>query len=511
MACIARILLSLVLLLASAVSAAPSFQIHVGAQALDKAVDGRLLVFVVGPNRPLERGESPGSWDFCAEPMPIYATTVKQVRSGDDVTIGESGDSYLIKLSDLPEGTYSAMAVLDWQNLASDWDMEPGNLSSSVVSFAVKNGTSGVVNLTLDRIVKNHSADSKLIDIVEVRSKLLSEFQHRDVYLRAGVVKPLGFDPAKSYAAVYEVPGFGGRHFDAAGVARRRQQLSKRSPSPQRLLAEKTFYVVLDPESPNGHTLFADSDVNGPWGNALTEELIPELERRYPLVADERHRIITGHSSGGWATCWLATQYPQVFGGAWPSSPDPIDFRRFELVDIYADKSFYERDGKDIPSTRDLSNKVTITVRDEATREEIFAAGNASGQQWDSWQAVWGSNAGNFRSKPLWNPTTGEIDRAEVEHYKKYDLSLLLRNDPEKYAPLWRERIRLVVGDMDDYYLNEAVVLLRDELAKLPPTGNANTNKGYIKIVPGASHGSVYGSEEMKHFDAEMLEFLETK
>ncbi len=488
--------------------AAPSFVINVGAKALEKPVDGRVFVFIVGPNRPLERGESPGNWDFCAEPMPVYAKNVSQIMSNDLVTIDGSSDFYLTKLSELAVGTYSAMAVLDWHDQASGWDMEPGNVSSKIVSFKVDGKSDTQVKLSLTHIVREKKTDVTRFEIVDIQSKLLSDFQGRKVHLRAGVVKPINYDEKKQYAAIYEVPGFGGRHTDAGGVARRRSGLASRKDSPEKSLAEQTLYIVLDPESPNGHTLFADSDVNGPYGKALTEELIPELEKRYPLIADAKHRIITGHSSGGWATCWLATRYPEVFGGAWPSSPDPVDFRRFELVDIYSDKSFYDRDGKEMPSTRDTENNITITLRQEATREEVFAPNNASGQQWDSWQAVWGSNAGNFRPKSLWDPMTGEIDRAEAEHYKKYDLSLLLRNEPAKYAPIWRERIRLVVGDMDDYYLNEAVVMLKDELAKLPATGDLKSNKGYIKIIPGKTHGSVYDTPEMRGFDKEMLEFL---
>lgn len=491
----------------SSARAAPSFEVEVGANMLSEPVDGRLIVFIVGPNRPLQRGESPGTWDFCAEPMPLYATTVKRIKPGEAVVIDEMADWYLSRLSELTPGNYSAMAVLDWQSKASGWDMEPGNLSSTVLSFRVTAKQNQKIHLVLDNVVRDPKVDPKLVEIVDIKSKLLSDFHGREVHLRAGVVKPFSFDAAKQYAAIYEVPGFGGRHFDAEGVAKQRASRRGRSAT-ARELAERTFHIVLDPESPNGHTLFADSDVNGPYGKALTEELIPEIEKLYPLVAEAGHRIITGHSSGGWSTCWLATQYPDVFGGAWPSSPDPVDFRRFELIDIYDGRSFYERDGKDIPSTRDTDNKVTITVRQEATREEIFAKHNASGQQWDSWQAVWGSLGEHFRPKSLWDPITGEIDRFEAEHYKKYDLSLLLRNDPAKYAPIWRERIRLVVGDMDDYYLNEAVTLLKEELEKLPPTGDAKSNKGYIKIVPGKTHGSVYGTPEMKNFDAEMLEFL---
>lgn len=497
--------------LAVSLSAGPSFLIDVGDAVVDQPVDGRLVVYVIGPDRPLRPGESPGSWDFCAQPMPIYATTVKGLTPGEQVIVDEMADWYLHRLNELRPGTYSAMAVLDRNEQASGWDMEPGNLASKVVSFRLDARSNPQVKLTLNDVVAEAQVDPKLLDVVTIKSRLLSDFHGRDVYLRAGVVKPVFYDPRKAeakYAAIYEVPGFGGRHFDAEYVARKRVSIREKPPSASRSLAMRTFYIVLDPESPNGHTLFADSDVNGPYGKALTEELIPELERRYPLIADANHRIITGHSSGGWATCWLATQYPEVFGAAWASSPDPVDFRRFERVNIYDDRNFYERDGEEIPSARDTKGRVTITLRQEATREEILAKNNASGQQWDSWQAVWGSNAGNFRPKSLWDPVTGEIDPFEAEHYKQFDLSLLLRTHPQRYAPLWRERIRVVVGDLDDYYLNEAVLLLRDELRKSPPTGDERTNAGYIKILPGRTHGSVYNTREMRNFDAEMLDFL---
>ena len=43
---------------------------------------------------------------------------------------------------------------------------------------------------------------------LRMRSKLLSDFHHRDIYLRAGIVFPLDRKPDRSYAAIYDVPGF---------------------------------------------------------------------------------------------------------------------------------------------------------------------------------------------------------------------------------------------------------------------------------------------------------------
>ena len=48
-------------------------------------------------------------------------------------------------------------------------------------------------------------------------------------------------------------------------------------------------------------------------------------------------RLLTGHSSGGWATLWLQVAYPRLFGGVWSTSPDPVDFRDFTNIDLTRD------------------------------------------------------------------------------------------------------------------------------------------------------------------------------
>ena len=105
--------------------------------------------------------------------------------------------------------------------------------------------------------------------------------------------------------------------------------------------------VVLDPDCGTGHHVFADSATNGPRGAALIEEFIPYLERRFPLLADPRARLLNGHSSGGWSSLWLQVTYPDFFGGTWSTSPDPVDFRDFQRINIYAsgENMFRDRDG----------------------------------------------------------------------------------------------------------------------------------------------------------------------
>ena len=295
------------------------------------------------------------------------------------------------------------------------------------------------------------------------------------------------------------MPGFGGNHLGAAGGRRRRPETGAALE-----LANASFRIVLDPEGPNGHTLFADSANNGPCGAALVKELIPALEKKYPLIAEPSARVLRGHSSGGWSTLWLALTYPDVFGATWSSAPDPVDFRRFQLVDIYGQKNFYAgADGADLPSLR-RSGAVTMTIRQESRGEDVLGPDNSSGQQWDSWFAAFGPKNARGNPAALFDAETGAIDPAVAESYRKYDIGELLRKDAARLVPLFRERVRLIVGTEDSFYLNEAVALLDQELAKHP---RAPEDAGYVKLVPG-DHGSVFQSDAMRAIPDEMLAHL---
>jgi hypothetical protein len=152
----------------------------------------------------------------------------------------------------------------------------PGNLWSDAVTFEVETGTAREVALTLTHVVADEPLPAvEGVDWFELRSELLSKFRGHDVLLRAGVVLPREYDPAHEYPAQYEVPGFGGDHRGAAGGRRRRNAEDAASAE----LARASFRIVLDPEGPNGHSLFADSANNGPCGTALVTELVPALER----------------------------------------------------------------------------------------------------------------------------------------------------------------------------------------------------------------------------------------
>ncbi len=471
---------------------------------------GRLVLYLVRDGSKVDPSEPPSSGPFWEDPQPMYGVDVKALAPGDHATVDDTATSLPVVLSKLPQGKYRVQAVLDLHQDNSEWKREPGNLFSDTqtVMLGATDGPN-VVPITLTHAVGPRKLPTTPgVEWFEMKSQLLSDFHHRDIMLRAGVAMPTGYNAAapRQYAAVYEVPGFGGDHTSAAATANQRRMMS--SDTPQAALARNTFWIVLDPESGNGHTLFADSANNGPRGKAVTTELIPALEAKYHLKPDPSARLLRGHSSGGWSTLWLALTYPETFGATWSTSPDPVDFHRFQLPDIYGQRNmFTDSAAAELPSERSRG-KVKMTIRAENAAEEILGPDNTSGQQWDSWFAVWGPRNVAGHPAALFDPKTGEIDHAIAEQYKKYDIGELLRAEPGKYGLTLLQRCRIIVGDQDSYYLNEAVALLKAQVDKLSFLQFPEGANGYIKILPGFDHGSVFMTPEMQHIPQEMLDHL---
>lgn len=480
--------------------ASTRFQVRLAPSVRGEPAAGRLVVLLAREDSRIGARREPADGPFFEDPQPLYGIDAR-LAPGENAVLDDAATAFPVKLSELPAGKYRAQARFDLVRADSEWRREDGNLYSKPVAFEIPGA--GTIEIALDQVVRVEPPRTiEGVEWFEVRSDLLSKFRGGDVVLRAGVVLPVDFDPKRKYAAIYDVPGFGGNHRGASGPRKR----DKDDDSAKGVLSRETFKIVLDPEGPNGHTLFADSDNNGPCGAALVRELIPALERKYPLIAQPSARLLRGHSSGGWSTLWLALTYPDVFGATWSSAPDPVDFRRFQRIDLYGDANFYVRDGEEIASYRS-GGAVRMTTRQENGGEEVVGPDNTSAQQWDSWFAAFGPRNARGNPAALYDPVSGAIDRAVAESYRRYDIGALLRADPERYGPILRQNVRLVCGGEDSFYLNEAVALLR---ADLEATG-APEGPGYVTIVPGLDHGSVYGSAEMKRQPDEMLAHLRAK
>jgi hypothetical protein len=491
------------------------FRVSFAREVRAEPASGRLVVWLVKANSPVDlSGQEPADGPFFESPQPMYGVDIKDLSPGKDAVVDNGAVGFPGTLSGLAPGRYKAQAVLDVNRLDSSWRREPGNLYSKVQMIEVKSGETTKYDIKLTEVVRTPTRGApRGVEYVEAPSELLTKFRGQPVVLKAGVVLPTGYDPraSKRYAAVYEIPGFGGDHTGARMVSAARQGGGFRD------VLKECFWITLNPEGPNGHHLFANSANNGPVGDALVQELIPALEKKYRLIAEPPARLLRGHSSGGWSAVWLALTYPETFGAAWASSPDPVDFTHFQIPDIYSDASMYLRAGapgardsgeKEIPSFRD-SGDARMTIRQENRMEEVLGPDNTSGQQWDSWMAVFGPRNKNGDPAALYDPQTGKLDHAVAEKFRAYDVTDLLRRNPAKYGPLFKERIRVICGEQDSYYLNEAVASLKEELAKVGNMALPEGEHGYVKLVPGKDHGTIFMTREMQAIPTEMMEHLE--
>ncbi len=475
--------------------------------------NGRLVVYLIDQSSGV-RERDPADGPFFSDPQPMYSVAVRAMPAGETILVGDEATFFPVTTSELKPGRYRAQAVLDQSRANSDWRREEGNLFSEPVVFDVtEREQSQVVHLRLNKRIGAYEArEEGRVRQIALVSRTLEAFDPTHATLRAGVIEPIDKEEGRRYPVIYEVPGFGGDHNRAEWVAARMQFAEPDSDMGR--LARNAYWVVLDPEGPNGHTLFADSANNGPMGEALTKDLIPAIDAAFSTIPKQSARLLRGHSSGGWSTIWLGMRYPETFGGIWSSSPDPVDFSSFQAVDIYAEPNIYRRETEGevvwTPSYKDEQGVVGMTIRQENRMEEVLGPGNTSAQQWDSWLAVFGPRHDNGTPADLFDPMTGAIDRGVAKKYEKYDIVRLLRSDRAAFGPILKDRLRLIVGDMDNYDLHKAVMKLKGELDQLSFAGDAPP-AGYIVIVPGKDHSTVFDTPEMDAIPRQMLQELERK
>jgi hypothetical protein len=222
---------------------------------------------------------------------------------------------------------------------------------------------------------------------------------------------------------------------------------------------------------------------NGPYGDAIMKELVPEVERRFRGIGAGWARFTYGGSTGGWEALAVQMFYPNEFNGAWVACPDPIDFRAYTVVNIYEDRNAYYVQGPfkrtARPGTRNYLGHVSATLEQLNHRELALGTNSRSGDQWDVWESVFSPVGANGYPKPIWNKLTGEIDRDVAAYWREnYDLSQILERDWKRLGPLLQGKLRIYVGDMDNYYLNNAVYRVEEFLKQADPPAHAVVDYG---------------------------------
>lgn len=484
------ILFSIVLLAITGITVRPQpqsplrFEVTIKQGLISNRQSGRLFVFL-GKRQSPEPRLTAGDTDINASP--IFARDVTDFAPGVTIVVDNTAAAFPVEsLSKLPAGEYFVQALFD-SNIDLKSVNSPGNLYSAIQKLRIDPATNGTIKLELTAKIPDEQLpqDTQYVKYVKIQSDLLTKFHGRPIYLRAGVILPRDFsgEPSRRYPLRVHIGGYG-RRFTGAGAMMSQPEFRSAwmaSDSPQMIL------LHLDGDGPYGDCYQINSANNGPYGDAITQELIPYVEKQFRAIGKPYARVVDGGSTGGWVSLALQVFYPDFFNGAWSYCPDGVDFRQFQLVNIYSDDNAYiNRHGFERPSARDLNGDIQFTIRHECRMENVLGAGDSwtmSGQQWGAWNAAYGPRGDDRRPKPIWNPKTGEIDRTVIEHWKKYDLRLVLEQNWKTLGPKLRGKIRIWIGEADNYFLNNAVHLLDQFLSKADPP-----YKGKITYGPGKGH-----------------------
>jgi len=306
---------------------------------------------------------------------------------------------------------------------------------------------------------------------------------------------PSGYDenPEKKYPVRYNVAGYGGRYTRINRLLGRGDFMDwwETTEAPQ------VITLFLDGSGPYGDSYQLNSENSGPYGDALIQELIPAIEKEFRIIGTPKTRFVDGCSTGGWVSLALQLFYPDDFNGCYSYSPDPVDFHKMQLINLYEDENaFYNKSDYLRPSMRNTDGAPIFSIKDEVLNENTQGTSNTyvtSGNQWGAWNALYSPKGTDGLPKAAFDPVTGKIDKTVAEHWKKYDLHHYAKKNWSTLGPKVKGKIYVWMGDMDNYYLNNA---LRDFDAFLK---NANDPVSDAKIIftPMEGHCSMYSHKEV--------------
>lgn len=436
-------------------------------QNLKGSYTGKLLVYTL-------KDTSKQFGNNTSEEDAAFTMEVSNWKYGEIKELPQHGNSLNVKLKDLAPGVYKLIAVLD-TNTHERGRFAPGNLfSRNEALLEVRAGQENTVEIVLSHAfpVRGFLQNDSIREIT-VASPLLSRFRKMPVEMKAAVVLPAGFqkEPDRIYPVVYIIPGWGGTHHQAlAAGARKAYGIGT---------GTDKIYVFLNPESqtPFGLHGFVDSRVNGPWGKALIEELMPFVQKNFRGSADPRLNFLTGQSTGGYSVVWLALNYPGMFGGAWSTSPDPLDFSNFIGVNLYKDENYYTGTNGDERGFNKVNGSFVSTLRKTCLLESFEGDG---GQQ-QSFAAEFGKPAKDGRPVNVFDVQTGKINKVVLSTWKKYDMTLYVLSHAGKLKKLMKGPVHIFAGSADNFLLNSSALSFAEKIKNIGLPIR-------VEEIPGADH-----------------------
>ena len=521
---------------AACVPEAPETRVEVSfpAELHEGPITGRVLV-VIGtePDIAAIRRRSLGHQPVSnARGVVFFAVDVEGLEPGEPAVLDATTLGYPVEsLAELPAGDYYVQALLavytqfrradghviwahrdEWEGQHFNW--APGTLLSDAqrVRLDAASGYSVRLQLVEELPEVVVPPDDEWVRRVKIESPLLSEFWGQPVFLGATVLLPEGYDahPETFYPTVYQqghfslAPAFGfsAEPVEESPTARAARQErgvengfeffeSWRSPGFPRMIA-----VTFQHPTPYFDDSYAvNSANNGPYQDALMTELIPYLEEQFRMIPEGWARLLTGGSTGGYEALALQAHRPTDFGGAWVFYPDPIDFRRLFLVNIYEDENAFHApgwsEGQLIPERyafRSDEGQPLQSIRELSRLAAVLGSRGRSTDYLEAWEASFGPVGEDGYPRPLWDKRTGAIDHEVARYWREngYDLRYTLEANWSEIGPDLVGKLHFLCGDMDNYYFNLPVNLMEEFLEA---TDNPAYGGSFRYGRPNKGHG----------------------
>jgi Putative esterase len=416
---------------------------------------------------------------------PCYRMKVHNIKPGKQIIFTDSSLSYPIILSRIDRGDYYVQAVWDLNIEGREIGLSQGNPYSVARKITINDPKEEFILICDKAVPTPIFAETKFVKEIKCHSAILSKFHNKPIFLNAAVILPAQYyeQPSKRFPVYFIVAGYGSDYHHYSST-----ESNDTLPSIP-LDTIPCIKIYLDGNCSLGHSAYANSDNNGPVGDAFTYEFIPLLDKKFRTNGC---RLIRGHSSGGWTVVYLLTHYPRLFAGGNASAPDPVDFHRFTLTNLYTDNKRVEfidgltMDKPDIVIEYDRPN-IVHSIEDIIYR----------GQQNVSFDAVFGPRGKNGLPISLFNTATSEINRDVFTYWKRYDLTQYIIASWERLKKDMDGKLRISVGNEDNASLNFSVMLMEKEMKKL--------NAGIVFAYYPGNHFTV-GTPEYKKAESLWLE-----
>ncbi len=477
-------------------------------KASNKALDGRLLLMLSTNNEKEPRFQINSGLTA----QIVFGVDVENLEANQEINFDNSvfGFPYT-SLKNIPPGDYYVQGLLHTYqtfNLETghtvklpmdngegqQWNRSPGNLYSE--PFKITIGQHGIQDLkiSMDKVIPpiEEPEDTEWIKHIKIKSEKLSKFWGRDMYLGAHVLLPKGFDEhpeAKYPLMVFQghfPSDFGGFKTTSPDPNMEPEYSERFNVDGYNIIQEQEAYdfykrwnepdfprfLIIEIQHPTPYyddSYAVNSASQGPYGDAITYELIPHIEKEFRGMGEGWSRFLYGGSTGGWEALAVQVKYPEEYNGCFAACPDPIDFSAYCLTNIYEDKNayYYESENKklEVPARRDYLGQISSTIKDENHLELVLGTKSRSGQQWDIWEATYSPQNDEGYPERIWDKKTGDINPEVAEYWKEnFDLRYILERDWDKLGDNLKGKIHIYCGDMDNYYLNNAVYLMEDFL-----------------------------------------------